>query len=211
MLDSRQTPTWGLGPGATAVKAFNDRVAPAGTRFSYASTEAQVLGLVLRAATDQPVAEYLQSKIWQEIGTEAEATRLIDNSGQESTYTGLNAVLRDYARLGLLLAHDGNWQGRQLIPASWVVDATTVRADQPHLRPEQRTHLWVRLRDVDPSRRPPDVHALGRPRTADLRRSPEQARHGEHRCPQAALRPRSGRGRPRSLVRAHPSTRTLTS
>jgi CubicO group peptidase (beta-lactamase class C family) len=44
-------------------------------------------------------------------------------------------VLRDYARLGVLLAHDGNWQGRQLIPTSWVVDATTVRADQPHLRP----------------------------------------------------------------------------
>ena len=126
----------GLGPGgAEAVKAFNDRVAPPGTRFSYASTEAQVLGLVLRAATEQPVAEYLQAKIWQEIGTEADASWLIDNSGQESTYTGLNAVLRDYARLGLLLAHDGNWRGRQLIPASWVVDATTVCADQPHLRP----------------------------------------------------------------------------
>ena len=126
----------GLGPGgATAVKAFNDRVAPAGTRFSYASTESLVLGLVLRAATEQPVAEYLQAKLWQEIGTEADASWLIDNSGQESTYTGLNAVLRDYARLGLLLAHDGNWQGRQLIPASWVVDATTVCAEQPHLRP----------------------------------------------------------------------------
>src|SRR5262245_7150807 len=126
----------GLGPGgATAVKAFNDRVAPAGTRFSYASTETQVLGLVLRAATHEPVAEYFQSRIWQEIGTEADATWLIDNSGQESTYTGLNAVLRDYARLGLLLAHDGNWRGRQLIPTSWVVDATTVRADLPHLRP----------------------------------------------------------------------------
>jgi len=126
----------GRGPGgAGAVKAFNDRVAPAGKRFCYASTEAQVLGLVLRAATEQPVAQYLESKLWQELGTEADATWLIDNAGQESTYTGLNAVLRDYARLGLLLAHDGSWQGRQLIPASWVVDATTVRADQPHLRP----------------------------------------------------------------------------
>jgi len=94
-----------------------------------------VLGLVLRAATDQPVAEYLEAKIWHEIGTEADATWLIDNSGQESAYTGLNAVLRDYARLGLLLAQDGSWYGRQLIPTSWVVDATTVCADQPHLRP----------------------------------------------------------------------------
>jgi CubicO group peptidase (beta-lactamase class C family) len=126
----------GLGPGgATAVKAFNERVAPPGTKFSYASTETQVLGLVLRAATDEPVAEYLQSKIWQEIGTEADATWLVDNSGQEATYTGLNAVLRDYGRLGILLAADGKWQGRQLIPASWILDATTAREDQPHLRP----------------------------------------------------------------------------
>jgi CubicO group peptidase (beta-lactamase class C family) len=93
-----------------------------------------VLGLVLRAATNRPAAEYLESRIWQLIGTEADATWLVDNSGQEATYCCLNAVLRDYARLGLLLAHDGNWRGRQIIPAAWVMDATTVRADQPHLR-----------------------------------------------------------------------------
>jgi CubicO group peptidase (beta-lactamase class C family) len=133
----------GLGPGGVAaVRTFNDRVAPAGTRFSYASPETQVLGLVLRPATERPVAEYLQSKIWQEIGAEADASWLIDNAGQESTYMGLNAVLRDYARLGLLLAHDGNWHGRQIIPASWVLDATTVRPDQPHLQPGTATPIF---------------------------------------------------------------------
>ena len=59
----------------------------------------------------------------------------MDAAGQESTYCCLNAVLRDYARFGILLAHDGHWRGRQIIPAQWVLDATTVRADQPHLRP----------------------------------------------------------------------------
>ena len=48
-------------------------------------------------------------------------------------------MLRDYARLGLLLAHDGNWRGRQIIPAAWVLEATTVRADQPHLQPGTAT------------------------------------------------------------------------
>jgi len=42
--------------------------------------------------------------------------------------------LRDYARLGGVLAHDGAWHGRQLVPASWIRDATTVRDDAPHLR-----------------------------------------------------------------------------
>ena len=79
-----------------------------------------MLGLVLTRATGRPRAEYLEQRIWQPIGAEADATWLVDNSGQEVTYCGLNAVLRDYARLGLLLAHDGHWRGRQIIPRAWV-------------------------------------------------------------------------------------------
>ena len=106
--------------GPSAVAPFNERAAPAGTRFSYSSAETHVLGLVLRGATGRPPAEYLETKIWQPIGAEADATWLVDNSGQEATFCCFNAVLRDYARLALLMAHDGNWRGRQVIPAAWV-------------------------------------------------------------------------------------------
>jgi CubicO group peptidase (beta-lactamase class C family) len=117
--------------GVEAVTPFNVRVAPSGTRFYYASVETQVLGLVLRNAVGRPVAEYLQEKIWEPIGAEADATWLIDRAGQEATYCCINAVLRDYARLGLLLAHDGHWRGRQIIPAAWIEEATIVRPGQP--------------------------------------------------------------------------------
>jgi CubicO group peptidase (beta-lactamase class C family) len=129
------------GPGGpSAVTSFNERAAPAGTRFSYSSAETQVLGLVLTRATGVPVAEYLEQRVWQPMGAEADATWLVDNSGQEVTYCGLNAVLRDYARLGLLLAHDGHWRGHQIIPSAWLMDATT--ADQPHLRPGVATPVF---------------------------------------------------------------------
>jgi CubicO group peptidase (beta-lactamase class C family) len=101
--------------------------------------ETLVLGLVLAGAIGRPVSEYLQEKIWQPMGAEADATWLVDNSGQEATHCCLNAVLRDYARLGLLLAHDGNWRGRQIIPAAWVLEATTVHMDQPHVWPGTAT------------------------------------------------------------------------
>ena len=117
--------------GVEAVKQFNVRAAPPGTRFYYASVETQVLGLALRSATGRPVADYLQEKIWEPIGAEADATWLIDRDGQEAAYCCINAVLRDYARLGLLLAHDGNWRGRQIIPTAWIEDATRVRQGQP--------------------------------------------------------------------------------
>jgi CubicO group peptidase (beta-lactamase class C family) len=117
--------------GVEAVTQFNVRAAPPGTRFYYASAETQVLGLVLRSAAGRPVAEYLQEKIWEPIGAESDATWLIDRAGQEATYCCINAVLRDYARLGLLFAHDGNWRGRQIIDAAWIEEATRVHASQP--------------------------------------------------------------------------------
>ena len=128
--------------GVEAVTPFNQRIVAAGTKFSYASVETQVLGLVLRNAVGRPVAEYLSEKIWKPIGAEADATWLIDRAGQEATFCCINAVLRDYARLGLLLAHDGNWRGRQIIPAAWVEEATRVHPEQNHLKPGvARPHL----------------------------------------------------------------------
>jgi CubicO group peptidase (beta-lactamase class C family) len=124
-----------LGPGGVdAVTPFNERAAPAGTKFSYASVETEVLGLVLRNAIGRPVADYLSEKIWVPIGAEADASWLVDRTGQEVTFCCINAVLRDYARFGILLAHDGNWRGRQIIPAAWIAEATRVRPEE-HLRP----------------------------------------------------------------------------
>jgi CubicO group peptidase (beta-lactamase class C family) len=128
--------------GVEAVTPFNERAVPAGTKFSYASVETQVLGLVLRSAVGRPVADYLAEKIWRPMGAEADATWLVDHAGQESTYCCINAVLRDYARLGLLLAHDGNWNGRRIIPAAWIHEATSVRPDQAHLKPGVATPFF---------------------------------------------------------------------
>jgi len=118
-----------------SVAQFNTRVAPPGTRWHYASSETEILGLVLRAAVKEPVADYLRDRIWQPIGTEADASWAIDGTGQEVTYCCFNAVLRDYARLGRLLAYDGAWEGRQLIPRQWLLDATTMQPSDAYLAP----------------------------------------------------------------------------
>jgi CubicO group peptidase (beta-lactamase class C family) len=122
-----------------SVAQFNTRVAPPETKWHYASSETEILGLVLRAAVGQPVSDYLGERIWQAIGTEADASWVIDGTGQETTFCCFNAVLRDYARLGRLLAHDGAWEGRQLIPKAWLLDATTVRPADAHLAPGTAT------------------------------------------------------------------------
>ncbi len=121
--------------GAATVMPFRTRDRAPGQLFSYSSAETQVLGLVLRAATAAPLAEYLSAKIWQPMGAEADASWTIDKGGYEAAYFAVNATVRDYARLGLLLAHDGARDGRQVIPAGWVQAATT-----PSARPFEPVH-----------------------------------------------------------------------
>jgi CubicO group peptidase (beta-lactamase class C family) len=130
-------------PGTVAsIAQFNTRLVPPGTAFHYASVESELLGLILRRAVGMSVAEYLRSRIWVPIGAEADATWIVDASGQEATYCCFNAVLRDYARFALLLAHDGAWQGRQLIPRDWLLEATSVAAADGFLAPRAATPYY---------------------------------------------------------------------
>lgn len=121
------------GPGGVdTVIPFRERARPAGEAFAYASSETQVLGLALRAAVGKPLADYLSEKIWQPMGAESDATWPIDAGGHEIAYCCINATLRDWGRLGMLLANGGSLNGRQIVPADWVRETTTASA--PHLQ-----------------------------------------------------------------------------
>ena len=126
--------------GVATVMPFRDRVRQPGERFNYASGETQVLALVLRAATGRTLSEYASEKLWQPMGAEADASWFVDKGGYEVAFGFFNATLRDYARLGLLLANDGALGGRQVIPADWVKAATTAPARQ--FQPGQATESF---------------------------------------------------------------------
>jgi CubicO group peptidase (beta-lactamase class C family) len=120
------------GADTLAPFAAREREVAAGTRFYYASSETVTLALALRAAVGLPLADYLSEKVWKPMGAEADASWLIDAAGFEVGFVGLNVTLRDYGRLGLLLANEGAAEGRQIVPAAWVRAMTS--ADTPHLR-----------------------------------------------------------------------------
>jgi CubicO group peptidase (beta-lactamase class C family) len=112
-----------------ALRKFNTRDAPPSTRFAYASSETEVLGLVVSRAVHMPLADYLATRIWQKLGAESDAAWAIDTTGQEVAYCCFVATLRDWARLGLMLANDGAWNGQQIVPRQWLLDATAVPRD----------------------------------------------------------------------------------
>jgi CubicO group peptidase (beta-lactamase class C family) len=107
-----------------------------GTYNLYNSTDTHVLGMVLRCATERSLSDYLKEKLWDPIGAEADAFWIVDSMGAEMAGGGLNAVLRDYARLGALYLNGGAWNGAQIVPEAWM--KASVTPDAPHLMPGPR-------------------------------------------------------------------------
>ncbi|BFM14501.1 serine hydrolase [Maricurvus nonylphenolicus] len=104
-----------------------------GTVNRYNSGDTQALGLLLTKATGRSITDYLTEKLWHPLGMESDAYWLIDDYQMEMAFGGLNATARDYAKIGELYRLKGNWQGKQILSAQWVQDATT--PDAPHLMP----------------------------------------------------------------------------
>ena len=105
-----------------------------GTVNYYNSMDTQALGMMMVRATGMTLSAYTEQKLWQPLGMEEDAYWLVDDEGMEMAAGGLQLIARDYAKLGQLYLQKGAWQGRQLIPESWVIDSLI--PDAPHLMAE---------------------------------------------------------------------------
>jgi CubicO group peptidase (beta-lactamase class C family) len=78
--------------------------------------------MAVARATNRPLAQYLQEKIWQPLGMEYDASWSLDRrqAGTEKSFCCLNARARDFAKFGRLYLRHGEWQGRQVVPRAWV-------------------------------------------------------------------------------------------
>ena len=120
-----------------AARTVGERETPAGQRFSYASAETVILAAVLRAATGMSLSAYLQPRVWQAMGAETSALWRTDRTGLESASGNFNATLRDYARLGVVLANDGQRPdtGTQILPRDYLIEATDATRQPAAFRP----------------------------------------------------------------------------
>lgn len=129
------------------LRSITDRHSPAGTKFVYASAETDVLGRVLVAATGKSLTELTSEWLWKPMGAEHDAFWRVAADGQEQSYGGFNASLRDWGRLGLLLARDGQVPAKdsaansalQLVPREYLLDATDPTRVPAAFKPQKAT------------------------------------------------------------------------
>lgn len=102
------------------VQQWNARNDLQGTAFNYNELCALTMGLVIRAVTGTSLSEFAEKYLWTPLGAEGEATWLLDSQGVEFNCIGLGARLRDWAKLGQLVAQQGRWKAQQVISRDWM-------------------------------------------------------------------------------------------
>ncbi len=97
-----------------------------GKKFNYASVETVVLAEALRGATGKSVCQFMQEKLWEKIGAEHDAWWNIDSEGNELGYAFFNATQLDYAKVAVMLTNMGEINGKRVMSAEYVDEATNV-------------------------------------------------------------------------------------
>lgn len=94
-----------------------------GSVFAYNQPCTFSVAAIVQRASGQSLTEYLRPRLFDPLGIGA-ATWQRDASGREIGYSGLHATTEAVAALGLLHLQGGMWEGRRLLPAEWIADAT---------------------------------------------------------------------------------------
>jgi CubicO group peptidase (beta-lactamase class C family) len=95
-----------------------------GTHFQYNTPGSHMLSAIVRKVTGETVLDYLKPRLFEPLGIEHPEWGV---SPQGNTFGGwgLKICTEDIAKFGQLYLQKGKWNGKQLVPAEWVEQATT--------------------------------------------------------------------------------------
>ena len=118
-----------------------------GKKFHYQSGNSQILGFIIEKATGETLTNYMYKKIWEPIGASRDAYWSLDKEdGDEKAFCCLYATARDFARLGLLVLHEGRVNGIQVVPEDFItqmVETPKMATDDKVINMRYGWHIWI--------------------------------------------------------------------
>lgn len=94
-----------------------------GSHFQYNTSATYMLSAAVQKATGQTLLAYLKPKLFDPLGIENPTWEMSPQGISTGGY-GLSVRTEDIAKFGQLYLQKGKWQGKQLVPAAWVEEAT---------------------------------------------------------------------------------------
>jgi CubicO group peptidase (beta-lactamase class C family) len=101
-----------------------------GTIFAYSQPCTYTLGSIVQRNSGLSLTDYLRPRLFDPLGIGAVGWQTWP-PGRQQGFSGLFARTEDIAKLGLLYLNGGRWDGRQLVPADWVAEATSQQVANP--------------------------------------------------------------------------------
>jgi CubicO group peptidase (beta-lactamase class C family) len=90
-----------------------------GERWTYCGGATALLARLIVQGTGHRLEDYMQAALFEPMGiAHAEWDR--DRKGEPIAASGLRITPRDLARIGVMLLANGQWEGRQVVPADWL-------------------------------------------------------------------------------------------
>lgn len=103
-----------------------------GTVWVYKSIDPILLGWVLKKATGKSVAQYFETNVWKQIGTEYNATWGLDQvNGLTNTASRFQVTAIDFAKIGRLYLNKGKYSVKQVVPGAWVDQSVNIGSEKP--------------------------------------------------------------------------------
>jgi CubicO group peptidase (beta-lactamase class C family) len=100
------------------------REAPPGDKWVYKTSETNLVGVLVMAATGKPLADYLSEKIWRPYGMERDAEWMLDDIGHEQGGCCLAMTLRDLGRFGQFVLDGARIGAAPVVTDTWLAEAT---------------------------------------------------------------------------------------
>jgi CubicO group peptidase (beta-lactamase class C family) len=115
-----------------------------GTKFVYNSVATYMLSAIIQKVTGEKVIDYLKPRLFDPLAIEGMDWET-DPQGINCGGWGLRVRTEDLAKFGQLFLQKGKWNGKQILPSSWIEEATTLKIYQePDARQSKKDSSdWV--------------------------------------------------------------------
>ena len=100
-----------------------------------------MLSAIITRLTGKTVLDYLTPRLFKPLGIEG-ADWEVSPQGINTGAYGLRVKTEDIAKLGTLYLQNGLWNGKQVLNADWVKEATTYKVSNASLKGKDETSDW---------------------------------------------------------------------